>query len=942
VGTPAFVAAKIATPNVGPASIRPDVLDQLEAGGHKRLLVVRAPAGYGKTAVVVEAARRLAWRAVWYKIDVLDHDPAVLVASLVQAIRAHVPGFGDILIERFADAHEMPMTDAEMAALLVAELEDEVPDETHLVFDDYQEAAGSPGLNRVLEYLLANLPDPIRVVLITRFRPAVAMGRLKLDGHVAELSFDDLRLDPSQVAEIVAARSGRLLDDEQAVRIAHLTEGWPASIVLISRALGWTDLGSLESALADPRLASDIFSYLSEEAFRREDAATAEFMTRTCCLDSITVELATDLADTAHAEGFLEHLVARNVFTFVERTSGTYRYHHLFRDYLRQKYTQEHGAAAFRDMQLKTAGAVERAGDSETAIELCFAANAPEAALAVVSRSGELVTDNCRLDALRSWLERLPPLAHRHDPWGLFLKGQLALREGRGDDALAVLRKAQAMFEERDDRWGLYHSLSSIEAIYFWKGDFSRASRFCRMALQSAVTTQQTVHTLVSLGSANAYRARWKAADRLWNEAEARADDDCQAEASRILALRANATFLHGSLIEAHEALEHALDRVIAFGSRSFAVNLLGTLVDVAVGLALYDAARQYADSYRSECDRYGLDYLVHMLDDSTAQLSEAAGDLPDSIERLREISRRSIVMEDTWSHVWALVHLSQSLRRAGQLGAAMEAGQEAVEVARNASPILALSAEANLLFISGLTREASGGRLTCVRERAERHGLELIALQCRFWQGVLDWQLAPDSPVSEDLRSCVVNQLHLGHIHFVTQEMATYPGVGVALLTDPSFVQRRPELIHALARGQRSGSILVRAMGLGEGIAKDVLTHGLRDERSDVSLRIMSAAKRHPSASIRRLGWSLSPARRDTFVGADGVLSPREIQVLALMAAGDRNLEIAEKLFLSEKTVKTHVNHIFTKLGVGDRVQAVLYYRETIEPARKEDTTEG
>ncbi len=565
VGAPAFVAAKIATPDIGPAFVRPDVVDKLTLGAGKRLLIVRAPAGYGKTAVVADIARRLGWRAVWYRLDVLDHDPAVLIASLVQALRERVPGFGGILIERFAEAHEVPISPAEMAALLVSELRNEVAGELHIVIDDYHQAIASDELNRTLDYLLANLPDTIHVVLLTRFQPAISTARLRLDGQIGEVTFEDLRLDAGQVAEIFTGRGRPRLTAAQAARLAQLTEGWPASLILISRALDWTNLGSIEHALVDPRLTSDVFSYLSEEAFRREDADTVSFMLATCCLDSMTPELADTVAGTDHGQRFLERLVAHNVFTFVDRATGTYRYHQLLGDYLRQRYANEHGSAAFRDLQRQTAAAVEGAGDPETAVELYLAANEPGEALDVVSRRGELVTENCRFDSLRSWLERLAPSAASDDPWVLFLAGQLALREGDPSKALDSLTRAEASFRARDDRWGVYHALSAIEAIWFWKGDFEQAATHCAAALEAATTPEQRVHTLVSLGSARSYLCRWEEAAALWDEAEACAPPGCERERARIEALRANDTYLRGGFSEAEAGLCLALPLVHAF-----------------------------------------------------------------------------------------------------------------------------------------------------------------------------------------------------------------------------------------------------------------------------------------------------------------------------------------------------------------------------------------
>ncbi|MGZ4199967.1 MAG: hypothetical protein ACXVP1_07255, partial [Thermoleophilia bacterium] len=674
VGAPAFVAAKIATPDIGRAFIRPEVLDKLADGASRRLLTVRAPAGYGKTAVVAEAARRLGWRAVWYRLDVLDHDPAVLVASLVQAIRERVPVFGSILIERFAEAHEVPMSPSEMAALLVSELRDEVDGDLHIVIDDYHQAIASNELNRALDYLLANLPGNVHLVLLTRFQPAVATTRLKLDDQIGEVTFEDLRLDAAQVAEIFAGRSHARLTREQAERLVRLTEGWPASLVLISRALDWTNLGSIEHALVDPRLTSDVFSYLSEEAFRREDAETVAFMLATCCLESMTVELADKVARTDHGQRSLERLVAHNVFTFVDRATGTYRYHQLLRDYLRQWYANEHGSGAFRDLQLHTAAQVEDAGDPETAIELYFAANEPREALAVVSRSGELVTDNCRFDALRSWLDRLAPNAESDDPWVLFLAGQLTLREGDPSKSLDALTRAEASFRARDDQWGVYHALSAIEAIWFWKGDFEQAAVYCEAALEAATTTEQRVHTLVSLGSARSYVCRWSDAHALWHEAQTSAMSGCARELARLRALWANNKYLRGDFFEAGQQLRSALVEVRTVGSASLAVSILGTIVEIDRELADYSGARATADVFLLECERLGFDHLQHMLDDSLARLALAEGDEEPGLADFEDLAESSRINQDAWSLSMMQNGVAGALRHIGRLAESLAA----------------------------------------------------------------------------------------------------------------------------------------------------------------------------------------------------------------------------------------------------------------------------
>ena len=522
----------------------------------------------------------------------------------------------------------------------------------------------------------------------------------------------------------------------------------------------------------------------------------------------MTVALAGTVARTDHGQRSLERLVAHNVFTFVDRATGTYRYHQLLRDYLRQWYVDEYGSGAFRDLQLHTAAAVEAAGDPETAIELYFAANEPGKALAVVSRSGELVTDNCRFDSLRSWLDRLAPNAASDDPWVLFLAGQLALREGDPSKALDALTRAEASFRARSDRWGVYHALSAIEAIWFWKGDFEQAATFCEATLQAAATPEQRVHTLVSLGSARCYICRWADAEALWSQAQAAAPPTSERELARIAALRANSRYLRGDFREARQRLASALPRVQAVGSASLAVSILGALVERRGTLGDTPTRRPQLPppSKSASVSDLGTSAHVRRKPGPIGLCGGRRGVAPSGVRRALLESPQ--VEQDALSKSMAVHGLADRAAprrppRGVTLG--LRAGGRDGSCDRRT---LALpggrSRRAPCPGPDGRGRRGDDGLDDLERQSAALGPRLHPRTSASSFRRVLAMRARrPPRPLADALRRCLPAQLELGHIDFLCQEFAQWPELATLALADAGLAKSGGPT-HRRARSQR------------------------------------------------------------------------------------------------------------------------------------------
>ena len=928
--TPGPIAAKLARPRTDDAVLRPDTLVEFRRAAQRRLTLVCAPAGYGKTTSTAAAVERLGLESIWYKLDVLDHDPIAFLASLTEALRERFTGFGDAIRERLSSTPETPFPIEHMQAMFITDCQLRIKRDVRIVLDDYHEAAESVELNRALDYLMVSLPANLRLIVLTRYDPAFSVNKMRLAGEVAAIDSDSLRFDVQQAVEVLVALTSLSPNREHVERLVALTEGWPASIVLAGMALQWLDLDSLEAALADPRLRQDIYSYLAEQVYRREAKPTRRFLKRTCCLESISAELANRLAGTDAGHRYLAHLEANRVFTFATAVEGAYRYHNLFRDFLKQRYLQDEGEQAFRRLQHETAAALEDVGEREMAVELYLNANEPHDALGVVARGGEAGLECLPSERLHLWLDRLPPELTNADPWANLMAGQLHSRSGDYFLALKEINHAVRSFEADRDEWGLYHALSLKECALFWQGNTAEALNTCEAALSHAQTAQQTMHSLLSLGSASLDMRRWQEAESAFAAAEVLAHLASPSEQIRAQALRAHAAYYRGDFKAARAALPAPDPTATSAAVRATILNTAGL---VELGLSNYASALALFEKALAVAERFGYTPTADMIGDNIGLLKGAEGHVAEGLTIIRKTLEGAAFPAETTHEACMHSHEATLLRRSGELEAALSPCTQAAEsVAFERDPYVALNSQANLLFLRALLGSHDASQLLAVSRRASDAGLAFVALKAQLYTAIIAHVSGSDDREATLLRSCLSRQLTLGHAHLLAQELCPRPDiVRVVLENEPSpdIAQR---LMNALASHWRYVDLVEALLEDTPQLAAPAVLAAGERAADDVLVRVLSATRGVSGGDLARAVEMVLARRPGVMFEPRPVLpelTKRERQVLCLMAKGRRNAEISEELFLSPLTVKTHVNHIFRKLGVHNRVRAVLAFKD-------------
>ncbi|MFC4124200.1 protein kinase domain-containing protein [Nocardia rhizosphaerae] len=315
---------------------RQRLLDVLRAGGHRRLALIHAPAGFGKSTVAAQWRADLVARGIavaWLGIDQDDDSETWFLAHLIQAIRRVRPevgaGLEQVLEERPADA----------AAFVIATLIDEIhaSDRSVAVIVDDWHRVRDPGVHRAMAALLDNGCHHVRFVVTSRDQSGLPISRMRVRDELVELGAAELRLTEAETRQILVERNGFALTDEQVEQIHTATEGWPAAIQLVSLTLrGKADPAALLGQLAEG--GHGMREYLAENVLDSIDGDLLEFLMAISVVERVNGSLAAVLAEVPDGAALLEQAEQRELFLHrIEHDPEWYRMQPLFAEHLRAR-----------------------------------------------------------------------------------------------------------------------------------------------------------------------------------------------------------------------------------------------------------------------------------------------------------------------------------------------------------------------------------------------------------------------------------------------------------------------------------------------------------------------------------------------------------------------------------------------------------------------------
>jgi LuxR family maltose regulon positive regulatory protein len=284
-----LLATKLHVPgsNLGLVA-RPRLADQLDDGLERGLILACAPAGYGKTALLADWARRGRRPVAWLSLEVADNDPARFWRYVIAALDRACPGVGE-RVGPLLSAPALPSFERVLEALIndvAARLGD---GEIVLVLDDYH-AISSESVHASLRFLLEHRPPGLRLMLASRSDPPLELARLRGRGQLTELRAAELRFTADEAAALLqqmAAVPGGALSDAAVAALAARTEGWAAGLQLAGLSLrGQNDVGGFVAAFTGSH--RYVLDYLAEEVLERQGKLVRAFLLETSVLQRLS------------------------------------------------------------------------------------------------------------------------------------------------------------------------------------------------------------------------------------------------------------------------------------------------------------------------------------------------------------------------------------------------------------------------------------------------------------------------------------------------------------------------------------------------------------------------------------------------------------------------------------------------------------------------------
>lgn len=861
----------------------------IQAG--RKLTLISAPAGFGKTTLVCEWLDMCKIPAAWISLDENDSDPARFLTYLIAALQTLIFGVGDTVLAALQSSQ--PVAAKDLLITLLNELSS-IEDDFILVLDDLH-VVDSRAVDELLAFLVEHTPQQMHLVITTREDPALPLARLRAKNQLTEIRTAELRFTENEAADFLNQVMGLDLPSEDVAALDKRTEGWVAGLQLAALSMqGKSNAAEFIRSFSGAH--QFVLDYLLEEVLQKQSEAVQEFLLHTSILNQLNGSLCDALwqDETLSAQTMLEQLERANLFVIpLDDERRWYRYHHLFRDLLRQRLSHKHGRDEIAQIHIRASEWFEQNGDIGGAFHHAVTVADFERAARLLESSWLGMDETFQTGTWLGWANQLPLSVRRVRPVLLTQMGWSYMDAGNAEASESSLKDAEACLK------------NPLEDLVIVEAEQFRALPV-RIAMARAFNAQVQ----------NRFADTVKFAEMAQDMA-APDDEFMQAQASAIF------SFTHwasGELDKVYPFMSSWVDAAQQADNFAFAVASLFAKADILIAqgrlrdaIQVYQTALKLATKHGVESitahHHLGLGLLYHEMGED----ERAASHLQKSFE----LGRQTLIVDWTYRKSLAQAYLKES---EGDHDAALEALDDAQRFyvrtpIPNLRPVAAMKARIYL----------KQGQLMNAQTWARKSGLSL--------------RDAPD--YLHEFERVTLARIALAEVNVNFNDVLSSLEGHLKLAEIQNRLASQIEILITLSLALQSKGERANALASLEQALKLAKSEGyLRlfvDEGEPMRLLILDLRSAIQIAANPLVGYVeklLAEFHQPTLPQNPKIelidpLSERELEVLRLIAQGLSNQQITQKLVVALSTVKGHNLRIFAKLQAKSRTEAVARARE-------------
>ena len=877
---------------------RPRLVKKLSEGLNGKLSLLSAPPGYGKTTLVSEWIHQKKLQAAWFTIDEGDNDPASFLAYVIAALQTIEKNWGRPTLKLLQSPQSLPY---ESAIITLIESLTSHPKNVVLVCDDYHHIQTS-AIHDMVGFLLDHLPSQMHLVLATRSDPPLPLSKLRSRQQMTELRSSELGFTSEETKMYFREQLDVELPLEEVLLLDSRTEGWITGLQLAALSMqGRKDThGFVEKFAGDNRY---IVDYLMEEVLNRQPQHIESFLLETSILDPLTGPLCDAVIQHQNSQQMLESLERSNLFIFsLDSARKWFRYHRLFADSLRQRLLHNKGEIV-PELHRRACDWYDKNGLKYEAIEHALSGDDFDRAAFLLEDMAEVVWDRGQQVKLSQWFGRLPKRIISSRPQLCVFYARSLIMSGRQAEAEECLDTVERILDSSSEeiieilpdgtsfrhtygRKEMLGKISAVRALYaMYSGDVPNVIEHSYQALvllpEDELTWRGVVATMLGMAHGWAGDGNMAKAEKAFLSAISISERAGNVSFHLFAGLALAGIYTYQGRLKEAESYCHHLLRIAERAGLSHTGNvgsiysILGGILseknEVEKGMALCEKGLELAQLSRDLIALQGI--RLNMI--RIWLIQKEPGRALRMIEKIEQDAKKFNI--PPWmTHVMS-AYRGTIMLDMGKSTAAWRLSQDRGLDTKNT---LSARSDPEHIFLARLLIARDRPRdaemfLTRLIKNAEEGQRIAASLQMRLLKALSLYAQVKIDAAMDELRQSIT-------------------------------IGERTEFIHVFTlEGKIIGQLLSRILGEEE--------RGKSPETSPLPVQYVKKI-------LAAFDRSRTPEKAP---GLEEPLSERELEVLKLIAAGRTNQEIAERLFISLNTVRTHTKNINSKLDVHSRTQA-------------------